>query len=82
LVEELGYTGFQKLRKAFDLAFGGEGKVPHFDLVIDAGCGTGLVGEQVSISLFLVRCILLKPTRDCIGNSDTSSSFATLVTHW
>lgn len=47
LVEELGYHGFQKLRKAFDKAFGGEEKVPKFDLVIDAGCGTGLVGEQV-----------------------------------
>jgi len=47
LVEELGYTGFQKLRIAFDKAFGGEEKVPKFDLVVDAGCGTGLVGEQV-----------------------------------
>jgi predicted TPR repeat methyltransferase len=47
LVEELGYNGFKKLRKAFDNALGGEEKVPKFDLVIDAGCGTGLVGEQV-----------------------------------
>lgn len=46
LVEELGYNGFKKLRKAFDNALGGEEKVPKFDLVIDAGCGTGLVGEQ------------------------------------
>jgi len=46
LVEELGYTGFQKLRQGFNQAFGGEEKVPQFDLVIDAGCGTGLVGEQ------------------------------------
>jgi len=49
LVEELGYVGFQKLRKAFDKAFGGEENVPMFDLVVDAGCGTGLVGEQVRI---------------------------------
>ncbi len=47
LVEELGYTGFQKLRKAFDKAFG-DNTIPTFDLVVDAGCGTGLVGEQVS----------------------------------
>lgn len=46
LVEELGYHGYKKLRKAFGKAFGGEEKVPMFDLVIDAGCGTGLVGEQ------------------------------------
>lgn len=45
LVEELGYNGFQKLRKAFDKAFGSK-KAPLFDLVVDAGCGTGLVGEQ------------------------------------
>ena len=50
LVKELGYTGFQKLRIAFDKAFGGEEKVPKFDLVVDAGCGTGLVGEQVRLS--------------------------------
>lgn len=45
LVNDLKYTGYQKLRLGFDKAFG-EGPVPTFDLVIDAGCGTGLVGEQ------------------------------------
>lgn len=44
LVQELGYTGFERLRLGFDRAF--SGKPPSFDLVVDAGCGTGLVGEQ------------------------------------
>ena len=43
LVNELGYDGYQRLRYGFDRAFGGQDKVPMFDLVIDAGCGTGLV---------------------------------------
>jgi predicted TPR repeat methyltransferase len=47
LVQELGYNGYAQLRSAFNKAFGGEHKVPMFDVVIDAGCGTGLVGEQV-----------------------------------
>lgn len=55
LVEELGYDGYARLRSGFDRAFGGSGGggedyvsvVPTFDKVIDAGCGTGLVGEQV-----------------------------------
>jgi predicted TPR repeat methyltransferase len=48
LVEDLKYDGFQRLRRAFNEAFDGEGEigVPSFELVIDAGCGTGLVGEQ------------------------------------
>ena len=56
LVKELGYTGYERLRRAFDRALRGGGgdddnddnkqKVPFFDLVVDAGCGTGLVGEQ------------------------------------
>jgi len=48
LVKDLGYTGFQKLRLAFDAAFSNSNKkVPSkFDVVVDAGCGTGLVGEQ------------------------------------
>ena len=46
-MEELGYDGYQRLRRAFDRSFGGEDKVPSFKLVVDAGCGTGLVGEQV-----------------------------------
>lgn len=53
LVNELGYDGYQRLRYGFDRAFGGQ--VPMFDLVIDAGCGTGLVGEQFrNISQHLV----------------------------
>lgn len=47
LVDELGYNGFERLRIGFDRAFGGRENVPNFKLVIDAGCGTGLVGEQV-----------------------------------
>lgn len=47
LVDELGYTGYATLRRAFNDALGGEEKVPIFDVVVDAGCGTGLVGEQV-----------------------------------
>lgn len=46
LVKDLGYTGYQKLRLAFDKAFAKEKYVPTFDIVVDAGCGTGLVGEQ------------------------------------
>jgi len=49
LVDELGYNGFERLRRGFDRAFGGRENVPTFSLVIDAGCGTGLVGEQVSL---------------------------------
>ncbi|KAL3945572.1 MAG: hypothetical protein SGBAC_000312 [Bacillariaceae sp.] len=44
LVEELGYTGYEKLRRGFDRALGD--KVEPFSVVVDAGCGTGLVGEQ------------------------------------
>jgi len=46
LVEELGYDGYARLRRGFDRAFGGQESVPTFSSVIDAGCGTGLVGEQ------------------------------------
>lgn len=46
LVQELRYNGYQRLRQAFDHAFGGQENVPLFKIVIDAGCGTGLVGEQ------------------------------------
>ena len=45
LVQELGYNGFERLRQVFDRAFDGS-KIPMFDLVVDAGCGTGLTGEQ------------------------------------
>lgn len=44
LVQELRYTGYERLRKAFDRAF--DNNPPTFSKVIDAGCGTGLVGEQ------------------------------------
>lgn len=53
LVNELGYTGYERLRRGFDRAFGGQDKVPNFPKVIDAGCGTGLVGEQVSLIIFV-----------------------------
>lgn len=58
-MEELGYDGYQRLRRAFDRSFGGENNVPSFKLVIDAGCGTGLVGEQVRVfySMKLEICI-------------------------
>jgi len=46
LVDELGYDGFARLRRGFDHAFGGSDNVPIFQTVLDAGCGTGLVGEQ------------------------------------
>lgn len=45
-MSELGYNGFERLRRGVDRAFGGSEKVPTFSLVVDAGCGTGLVGEQ------------------------------------
>ena len=44
LVEELGYTGYERLRRGFDKAF--HGNTPTSKLVVDAGCGTGLAGEQ------------------------------------
>jgi predicted TPR repeat methyltransferase len=46
LVSDLGYNGFERLRRGFDRAFGGSDNIPTFSLVVDAGCGTGLVGEQ------------------------------------
>jgi predicted TPR repeat methyltransferase len=46
LVQELGYTGYERLRRGFDRAFGGS--PPIFGSAVDAGCGTGLVGEQFS----------------------------------
>ena len=50
-MKELGYTGYERLRRGFDRAFGGQDKVPKFPLVIDAGCGTGLAGEQVTTTV-------------------------------
>jgi predicted TPR repeat methyltransferase len=53
LVEELRYNGYQRLRRAFDRAFRME--PPTFEVVVDAGCGTGLVGEQFrNISTYLI----------------------------
>ncbi|CAJ1905852.1 unnamed protein product [Cylindrotheca closterium] len=53
LVEELGYTGYEKLRRGFDRALGD--KIEPFSLVVDAGCGTGLVGEQFrNVSSYLI----------------------------
>ena len=47
LVQELQYTGFERLRRGFDRALSLSTKsIPRFDIVVDAGCGTGLVGEQ------------------------------------
>ncbi len=54
LVKDLKYDGYKRLRNAFNRAFG-DTKVPLFDMVIDAGCGTGLVGQEFrNISLYLV----------------------------
>lgn len=48
LVEELGYDGYARLRRGFDRAhLGSNQATPTFGVVLDAGCGTGLVGEQV-----------------------------------
>jgi predicted TPR repeat methyltransferase len=46
LVNELGYTGYERLRRGFDRAFVGEASLPSFAKVVDAGCGTGLVGAE------------------------------------
>jgi predicted TPR repeat methyltransferase len=54
LVQELRYTGYERLRKGFDRALtlliataaAAESPVPMFGLVLDAGCGTGLVGQE------------------------------------
>jgi predicted TPR repeat methyltransferase len=49
LVNELHYDGFARLRRGFDRAMleNGVNVNPKlFDTVLDAGCGTGLAGEQ------------------------------------
>jgi predicted TPR repeat methyltransferase len=59
LVQELLYTGYERLRKGFDRAMtsiattsaiSADEEAPPttrtFDLVLDAGCGTGLVGQE------------------------------------
>jgi hypothetical protein len=52
LVQELGYTGYERLRRAFDRAF--DQKPPIFDKVVDAGCGTVSVS-----SVWMGTCGLL-----------------------
>mmetsp|Transcript_17991 Transcript_17991/g.41479 ORF Transcript_17991/g.41479 Transcript_17991/m.41479 type:complete len:498 (-) Transcript_17991:28-1521(-) len=65
LVEELGYDGYARLRRGFDRAFGGRESVPIFSSVIDAGCGTGLVGEQFrNISSHMIGVDLSKVILD------------------
>lgn len=65
LVEELGYDGYARLRRGFDRAFGGREAVPIFSSVIDAGCGTGLVGEQFrNISSHMIGVDLSKVILD------------------
>ena len=55
LVQELGYTGYERLRRGFDKALGNVSQVPVFAKVVDAGCGTGLVGEQFrNVSQYLI----------------------------
>jgi predicted TPR repeat methyltransferase len=48
LVHELRYNGFERLRRGFDRAMENVGPnvTKLFDTVLDAGCGTGLAGEQ------------------------------------
>lgn len=54
LVKELGYTGYERLRRGFDRAF--DGNPPIFPgTTVDAGCGTGLVGEQFrNVTTYLI----------------------------
>lgn len=53
LVQELNYSGYERLRKGFDRAMasrnpnnGEENSPLSFDIVVDAGCGTGLAGQE------------------------------------
>ncbi len=60
LVEELGYDGYARLRRAFDKGMASEGidvSAKTFGVVLDAGCGTGLVGEQVRIVQSFQLCV-------------------------
>ena len=61
LVDELGYDGYERLRRGFDRALYHDtttaAATRKFDLVLDAGCGTGLVGEQVRLF-----CACAKPS--------------------
>lgn len=58
LVDELRYNGFHRMRILFDHAMLQEGTKNKYDkkmfpLVVDAGCGTGLAGEVVSMNVTL-----------------------------
>jgi hypothetical protein len=87
LVQELGYNGYERLRLGFDKAFGGQDSVPTFPLVVDAGCGTGLVGEQVGMRSFVrLFVFLVFPLHICYSlntqyhqKSFCKSSFVTLA---
>jgi len=46
VLETLEYQGYKMLRSGFDQAFGGQKLVETFEVVLDAGSGTGLVGTQ------------------------------------
>lgn len=47
LVQELGYNGYERLRRGYDRFMTRLNRRNEVvDLVVDAGCGTGLVGEQ------------------------------------
>ena len=49
LVDELGYNAFHRMRKGFDRALliqENEDTEKTFPTVVDAGCGTGLAGEE------------------------------------
>ena len=56
LVDELGYDGFHRMRGGFDRAMvlDGRSKENLFELVVDAGCGTGLSGEVVSVLSYVL----------------------------
>lgn len=49
LVDDLKYNAFHRMRRLFDKALAKEEAAGHkFELVLDAGCGTGLAGVEVS----------------------------------
>ena len=72
LVDELGYDGYERLRRGFDRALyhdtttaAAATATRKFDLVLDAGCGTGLVGEQVRLF-----CACAKPSTVIFRNTN------------
>ena len=52
----MGYDGFHRMRSGFDRAMVSEGRSKEnlFELVVDAGCGTGLSGEVVSVLSYVL----------------------------